>query len=209
MLLCVRFDVDFRLASDHSGSHGWWRCLGIPAVLPVYPRVTAVSWYSTCVHTPSCSNRSRWLRLTSLRLAFSLQTETDGKDTGDWVATVQGVSYPSTVSQLNYRERWVIIWQFTDCWIDLAKKYRRSQTKRCFSLFQFVWMEKSDTVNHIAMTTFSLPTILVLDLQTQFHFLPDFKVADITTDLFSSFLDSITGDRAPVRFAALISPVNK
>ena len=70
--------------------------------------------------------------------------------------------------------------------------------------YQFLWMAESETADSITMTTLVLPTLVVLDPETQFYFLPNFTSAEFTQDNVLTFLDDIKTEKSQVKLIILL-----
>ncbi|CAD5117893.1 DgyrCDS6637 [Dimorphilus gyrociliatus] len=75
----------------------------------------------------------------------------------------------------------------------MSTKYRRD----FHAHFQFAWMDDPETMNTITMTTLKLPALIVFDTETQYYYLPEFNLVDITYNSFSKFLNEIRDGSAP------------
>lgn len=61
-----------------------------------------------------------------------------------------------------------------------------------------MWMGDSETADSIAMTTLATPTLVVLDAETQFYFLPNFTSEEISAENVLGFLQDIQAGKAQV-----------
>ena len=55
-----------------------------------------------------------------------------------------------------------------------------------------------ETVNSIAMATLPVPSVMVLDPQTQYHFLLNVPSGEITQKVFMQFLYDVADGKSPV-----------
>ena len=77
----------------------------------------------------------------------------------------------------------------------------------CFSHYQFLWMDETDTVSSITMLQIKAPSLLVLDPQTQYFYLCPRPANNMTVDELSTFLSDITENKIAVCISALCTCV--
>ena len=68
----------------------------------------------------------------------------------------------------------------------------------CFSDYQFLWMDETDTVSSITMLDIKAPSVLVLDPQTQYFYLCPSAAHNMTVDELSTFLSDIKDNKIAV-----------
>ena len=61
-----------------------------------------------------------------------------------------------------------------------------------------MWMGDSESANSITMSEVEIPSVLVLDPQTQFYYLPTFNLADMTQDEFIKYLHEVIDGKSEV-----------
>ncbi len=61
-----------------------------------------------------------------------------------------------------------------------------------------MWMGDSESADSITMSQVELPSVLILDPQTQFYYLATFKMADMTQDDLINYLHEVIEGKSQV-----------